>query len=233
MESSTFADRVIAFNRSLEFTEVLPAGFGIMNPFREDPLAFASAGAFYRKYYNDHRQRRLILGINPGRFGAGVTGVPFTDPKRLIEICKIPFSGKLEHEPSSVFVYDVIAAYGGPEAFYQDIYINSVCPLGFTTTSVRGKTVNVNYYDDKELTRVMTPFIVQSIRAQIALGVDTETCFCFGTGKNFKFLSQLNAQHRFFGTVVPLEHPRFVMQYRAKAKQDYIDLYLKAFGRTR
>lgn len=30
---------------------------------------------FYEKYYSDNNQRILILGINPGRFGAGLTGI--------------------------------------------------------------------------------------------------------------------------------------------------------------
>lgn len=227
MKQPTFAEKVIRFNRQLEFEGKLPPGFAIMNPFREDAQALASSEAFYRKYYNDYEKRRLILGINPGRFGAGVTGIPFTDPKRLIEVCKIPFSGKLEHEPSSVYVYEVITAYGGVEAFYKDIYINSVCPLGFTTTSAKGKVVNVNYYDDKSLTTAVLPFILESIQGQIDLGVDTNCCFCFGSGKNFQFLQRINEAHHFFGKVVPLEHPRFIMQYKAKQKQDYIAEYLR------
>jgi hypothetical protein len=225
---TTFAERVIAFNRSLRYTGDLPDGIQIMNPFQESPTAVACSEAFYRKYYSDQRQRHLILGINPGRFGAGVTGIPFTDPKRLIDICQIPYTGKLEHEPSSVYVYEVIAAYGGPEAFYGDIYINSVCPLGFTVASPKGQQVNINYYDVPALARAVTPFILHNIRAQIDLGVATDKCYCFGTGKNFKFLNQLNTTHRFFGKIVPLEHPRFIMQYKAKTKAVYIAQYLEA-----
>ncbi len=62
-----------------------------MNPFKENPDALAISSAFYKKYYDDHRMRRLILGINPGRFGAGVTGIPFTDTKRLTEKCREVF----------------------------------------------------------------------------------------------------------------------------------------------
>ncbi len=226
MDQPTFAEKVIRFNRELDFTGSLPAGFAMMNPFRENPVALACSETFYRQYYNDHRPRRLILGINPGRFGAGVTGIPFTDPKRLIDVCKIPFVGKLEHEPSSVYVYEVIAAYGGAAAFYSDVYINSVCPLGFTTQSAKGKVVNVNYYDDKSLTEAVLPFILESIQKQIDIGVDKDCCFCFGTGKNYKFLQQINQAHGFFGKIVPMEHPRFIMQYKAKSKQRYIDEYL-------
>ena len=30
---------------------------------------------FYSKYYSDNNKRILILGINPGRFGSGITGI--------------------------------------------------------------------------------------------------------------------------------------------------------------
>src|SRR5690348_8695619 len=132
----TFADKVLTFNRNLHYTgKKLPRGIRIMNPFRDTPEIMPVVEEFYRKYYDDGYTRRLILGINPGRFGAGTTGIPFTDPKRLISECGIAYSGKLLHEPSSVFVYDVIHAYGGPEKFYRDYFISSPCPLGFTSTT--------------------------------------------------------------------------------------------------
>ena len=31
--------------------------------------------AFYSKYYSDSNERILVLGINPGRFGSGITGM--------------------------------------------------------------------------------------------------------------------------------------------------------------
>jgi hypothetical protein len=229
---NTFADRVISFNQSLDFTGDLPAGIRIMNPFREDEKVLPLCSAFYRKFYSDNRPRHLILGINPGRFGAGVTGLPFTDSKRLRNACGLPYAGKETHEPSSVFVYEVIAAYGGVEAFYQTFYINSVCPLGFTKTGSEGKEINYNYYDSKELTAAVYDFMVESIQKQLALGLETEICFCFGTGKNEKFLQQLNEEQKFFGKIVALEHPRFVMQYKAREKQAYIHKYLAALGQA-
>jgi hypothetical protein len=225
---STFADRVISFNQSLDFSGQLPDGISIMNPFREDETVLPVSSAFYRNYYSDNHPRHIILGINPGRFGAGVTGVPFTDSKRLRKECGLPYSGRETHEPSSVFVYEVIAAYGGPEAFYRKFYINSVCPLGFTKTGGQGKEINYNYYDSKELTAAAYDFMVESIQKQLAFGIETDLCFCFGTGKNEKFLRQLNEEQQFFGKIIALEHPRFVMQYKAREKQAYIQKYLTA-----
>lgn len=228
-DMKTFADKIIDFNLSLEFNGKLPEGIGIMNPFRENDQIIPISSTFYRKYYNDHRKRHLILGINPGRFGAGVTGIPFTDTKRLREKCAIPYFGKETHEPSSVFVYEVIEAYGGPQAFYRDFYINSIFPLGFVIIDNQGKVKNYNYYDSKELTEAVYDFSVENIRKQIALGCKTDVCFCFGTGKNEKFLRLLNKEYGFFKEIVALEHPRFVMQYQSKNKDFYIEKYLKAF----
>lgn len=229
----TFAEKIINFNKSLDYKGKLPKGIQVMNPFKGEGETLAVSSAFYRKYYNDSEPRHLILGINPGRFGAGVTGIPFTDSKRLRNECGLEYSGSETHETSAVFVYEVIEAYGGPVKFYQDFYINSVCPLGFTTSDEKGRVKNYNYYDSTELTELVSPFIIESIKKQISFGVNTDVCFCFGTGKNEKFLRVLNDEHGFFKTIVALEHPRFVMQYKAKSKQTYIDKYIRALMQAR
>lgn len=225
-----FADRVIQFNKQLTYTgDPLPKGIRIMNPFREYEQVMGIVEAFYHKYYDDSRPRHMILGINPGRFGGGLTGIPFTDPKRLVGECHIPYAGKTSHEPSSVFVYEMIGAYGGAEAFYKDFYINSPCPLGFTSINQNGKETNYNYYDSKELTKSVYLFMIENIQKQIDFGVKTDTCFCFGTGKNEKFLRELNKKYYFFDNLIALEHPRFIMQYKSAKKHLYIDRYIAAF----
>lgn len=226
---STFAERIIAFNKGLEFTGTLPNGIRIMNPFKESPVALASSSAFYRKYYSDELPRHLILGINPGRFGSGLTGISFTDPKRLVANCGIDFPGPMTHEPSSEYIYEMIKAFGGVEKFYQQFYIHSICPLGFTIMGENGKETNYNYYDNKALSTAVYPFIVKNIQTQIAMGFETDVCFCFGTGKNEAFFRKLNEEHRFFKKIIALEHPRYIMQYKSKSKPEYIDKYLQAF----
>jgi hypothetical protein len=229
---STFADRIIDFNKKLQYNGTLPAGVSIMNPFRDNDFAFDVSSQFYHKYYNDEYPRHLILGINPGRFGSGMTGVSFTDPKRMIAQCHIPYNGPITHEPSSEYVYDMIKAFGGISEFYQQFYIHSVCPLGFTITGPKGKEVNYNYYDMPELSKAVYPFIIENLQKQIAIGFETDVCFCFGTGKNEAFLRKLNDEQQFFKKIVALEHPRFIMQYKSKTKLDYIDKYLKAFNQV-
>jgi hypothetical protein len=173
----TFADKVIEYNRGLEFSGSLPNGIRIMNPFREDENVLPLAAAFYQKYYNDTNKRFLILGINPGRFGGGVTGIPFTDTKRLVEKCALEYSGKQTHEPSSVFIYEMIDAYGGVENFYKKFYINSICPLGFTAVGTRGKEVNYNYYDSRDLTTAVYDFIRSNIQNKLSWGLIRQFVF--------------------------------------------------------
>ncbi|NLA50491.1 MAG: DUF4918 family protein, partial [Bacteroidales bacterium] len=78
----TFADKIIAFYTEIDFRGTLPAGISIMNPFRNNPDVINTVTLFYRKYYSDNNKRHMIIGINPGRLGAGATGIPFTDTIR-------------------------------------------------------------------------------------------------------------------------------------------------------
>jgi hypothetical protein len=225
MGNLSIAEDIINLNQSLRLDIALPEGIRVMNPFHHPEVRRISS-EFYNKYYNDNQPRRLIIAINPGRLGAGATGIPFTDTFRLEKECGIKPGIPPTHEPSSVFVYEMIRAYGGPEAFYREFYITSVCPLGFVKENEKGKEVNFNYYDSKELEKAVTPLITENLKKQLSFNLFADRCICWGRGKNFLFLSKLNARHHFFREIVPLDHPRFIMQYKAKQKQDYIDQYL-------
>jgi len=226
----TIADKIIAFNASLEFTHALPKGVNVMNPFRENKGAKEASSTFYRKYYNDNEPRYMILGINPGRFGAGLTGVPFTDPKRLQKYCDITsYEGPKPHEPSSAFVYSMIEQYGGLTKFFARFLITSICPLGFTTKGKNGKEINANYYDSKELTDSARCFMMECLTKQLTFGIKREVCFCLGKGRNAKFIAALNKEYDFFKKIIALEHPRYIMQYKSKQEQDYIARYLSYF----
>ncbi len=220
-----FARKVIQFNSSLSFNGKLPDGIRIMNPFKESKGILDITTKFYSKFYNDHNTRRMILGINPGRFGAGVTGIPFTDTKRLSEDCGIHINSFRSHEPSSVFVYEMINRYGGVHKFYQDYYINSICPLGFLTKSNKGNWINCNYYDYEELYQAMENFMIRKLKEQIDFGIDTRVCFSLGK-KNAKYLKRINEKEKLFGKIEVLDHPRYIVQYKSKFKDDYIKNYL-------
>jgi hypothetical protein len=70
-----------------------------------------------------------------------------------------------------LFIYEMIDAFGGAESFYKQFYINSICPLGFTATNARGKEVNYNYYDSKELIAAVYDFMCDSISNKLLLAL--------------------------------------------------------------
>lgn len=222
----SFASRVKTFDRQLDLHAELPADIAVLNPFREDETALAAADMFYQKFFDDGERRYGILGINPGRHGGGLTGVPFTDFKRLRDVCGIEVPGRSSHEPSSEFVYRMIAACGGAPFFYRHFYINSVCPLGFVRRKGTG-WVNYNYYDSPALYEAVKLFILQTLRQQIALGLYTREVFCMGK-KNGEYLQRLNTEAGLFQKITILPHPRFIVQYRRKEMDLFIEEYQKA-----
>ena len=222
----TFAEKIIQFNRELSFRTKLPKGIGIMNPFQKNEEIIPIMESFYTKFYNDNSKRKLILGINPGRFGAGVTGIPFTDTKRLLELCDIKIESISTHEPSSVFIYELIEHYGGTSAFFSNYYINSICPLGFIEQNKNGTWVNRNYYDYRILFETMRPFIVSNLKKQIQFGIDTTVCYILGK-KNAKFFKLINDQEKLFDSIIIFDHPRYIQQYKSKYKDEYLSCYLE------
>jgi len=218
----TQAAAILDFYKKISPSFVMPEGIAVMNPFR-DPEAWRVTKVFYEKFYSDQRPRKLIFGINPGRFGGGITGVPFTDPIRLQEKCGIPNDWKKLPELSSQFIYEMIDAYGGAEEFYGDHLITALSPLGFTWN---GK--NLNYYDNKELLKASEPFMLQCIRQQLdTISTTTDVCYCLGEGENYKQFRRLNDMNGFFKEIIPLPHPRWVMQYRRKKVGEYAALYVE------
>jgi Uracil DNA glycosylase superfamily len=218
--------KILSFLKGLELNIALPPEIEVMNPFRNE-ITFNLCNTFYTKFYNDDNTRFMILGINPGRFGGGITGIPFTDPVRLQTVCGIENSIPKKQELSSVFVYEMINAFGGHESFYNRFYISSVSPLGFTMHNK-----NLNYYDDKKLEESLKEFIIQCMNEQLRFGISRKIAFCFGEGKNFAYLTKLNTEMKFFNKIVALPHPRFIMQYKLKKKEDYIQRYICEFGKA-
>ncbi len=227
----TFAEKAISFFNELEFSEKLPEGINIMNPFRGNPEVMPVIKSFFLKFYNDETPRHIILGINPGRFGAGSTGIPFTDTIRLMEKCGLSISGIRTFETSSAFIYEMIDNFGGAGKFYSKFYISAISPLGFTRPG-RFKQVNFNYYDDRKLMQAVSEFIRVNLEKQLEFGILRDVAFCLGTGKNYKFVKELNEKYGYFAEIVPLEHPRFIMQYRSKQKQSYIRKYIEEFSKV-
>src|SRR5689334_3238796 len=113
---ATVAHRILQFNDELaETAPELPPGFTVINPFsgpQKDRVREVTT-AFYHKYYDDDKPRRLVLGSSPARRGTAVTGVPFEDAKFLERESGVDVDGYAVSRPSAGFPHDVIRRYGG------------------------------------------------------------------------------------------------------------------------
>ena len=77
---TTFADQAIRYYENLAAPTNLPPGIGVMNPYQSSEVQ-EIVHSFYTRFFSDTSPRVFVLGINPGRFGAGVTGISFTTPR--------------------------------------------------------------------------------------------------------------------------------------------------------
>jgi len=216
----TFAEGVMNFYDNIDCPEV-PSEIEMLWPIQKEEVR-ALMKQYYHKFYNDNQNRIVLFGINPGRFGAGVTGIGFTDPIMLNQECKIKNNLPSHPELSSAFIYEVIKQMGGPNEFFSKFWLSSVCPVGFTY-----KKKNLNYYDKPELQHAALSFIVDCMKKQVDLPVNREIAFSVGRGKNIEILEKLNSEHHFFNRIVALPHPRWVMQYKLTEKKYFINQYIQ------
>lgn len=118
-------------------------------PFVYNPLAYAwDAHSRYAKKYGQGKRRTLLLGMNPGPWGMGQTGVPFgdvqyvrdwmgiegahTQPARLHPKRPVQGFACKRREPSGSRLYGWASArFGSAEAFFAEFYVVNYCPLLF------------------------------------------------------------------------------------------------------
>ena len=195
----------------------------LINPY-ESPAARGVVREFYNKFYNDNNKRIFVFGINPGRFGGGLTGISFTDPVALREHCGIENALGERKELSSKFIYMVTNEFGGTKKFFSRVFLTALCPFAIIKN---GK--NYNYYDEKPLAQKLKPEIINTIKSQIKFGARRDFVVLLGK-KNANYFSEINNEFKFFDNVIVLEHPRYIMQYRLKKKDFYIKKYIDAIS---
>lgn len=217
---NTFGTRLYNFYTDLQLVAELPSGVQAMNPY-QNPQTRACVKAFCEKFYRDNTERLSCWGINPGRFGGGLTGLSFTDPVILRDVCGIANTLGTQRELSAEFIWSVIEEFGGADRFFAQCFLTALCPLGFVKEHDNGKSVNYNFYDDPALFRAVRPFMTETVHKQCEMGIRRDVAVCFGTGKLHAAFEALNNEHQLFGRIVALEHPRFIMQYRRKELAAY------------
>ncbi|MCB2410473.1 uracil-DNA glycosylase family protein [Hymenobacter lucidus] len=223
----TFADRLLRFLTTFPLPAALPDEAVALSPYHEaTPRELFTR--FARQYYADNQPRVALLGINPGRLGNGRTGVAFTDPVALADACGIANELPRRRELSSQFVYEVIAAMGGPAAFYQDFFLGSLYPLVLLR---QGR--NYNYYDSLALLKALEPDIRLSLRQQVLeVGLARHAAVCLGR-RNGQHLLRLNQELGLFDQIHVLDHPRYLMQYQRRDLARHVDQYVAVLNACR
>jgi len=128
-------------------------------------------------------------------------------------------------ELSSRFIYAMIDELNGPDKFYRSFYITAVSPLGFIRD---GK--NLNYYDIPSLESNWEPFMVGALKEQIEFCGNAKIAFSIGMGKNIEYLNRLNKKYNLVDELIALPHPRWVMQYRLKRINEFLEEYKVRLG---
>jgi hypothetical protein len=94
---------------------------------------------YYQTFYPTQAKRIVLCCINPGRNGAGKTGIPFIDYRSAAQLLS-----DVEHddrEQSAQFILSIINEIGS-QTFYKNVYMTNISWFGF----IKGGN-NVNYYD--------------------------------------------------------------------------------------
>lgn len=220
----TFSTKAIKYFINLKTPDISIKGPGLINPYK-NPEVKDVVKKFYDKFYNDNKDRLFVIGINPGRFGGGLSGISFTDPVALRELCFIENNLGNRKELSSKFIYTVIARFGGADKFFSRVFLTALYPFAIVRD---GK--NYNYYDEKRLAENLRDDIVQNISSQIDFGARNDFAVLLGK-KNAEYFSVINNKYKFFKKIVVLEHPRYIMQYKLKNIDHFIAKYLDALYR--
>lgn len=123
-----------------------------------NPLEYAwGPHAQYLERFGEGEKEVLLLGMNPGPFGMGQTGVPFGDVGLVRDWMGIggPVGKPLqEHPKRPVLGFDCARSevsgsrlwgwakqrFKTPEAFFERFFVINYCPLIFMETSGRNRT---------------------------------------------------------------------------------------------
>lgn len=219
----SFSTKAIKYFTNLKSPIRIIEGISAINPYESDEVK-SKLKQFFIKYYNDNNERLFIIGINPGRFGGGLTGISFTDPVALKEYCGIDNNLGDRKELSSKFIYQMIELYGGAESFYSNIFISALYPFAIIKNDK-----NYNYYDEKSLAEKLKKEIISNMKLQIEFGARRDRVILLGK-KNADYFSSINKEYNFFKSIVVLEHPRYIMQYKLKHIHTYLKKYIDSIN---
>jgi hypothetical protein len=193
------------------------SGINILTGFRTNK---PNVVKFYHRYVFPHRQERALCGINPGRLGAGKSGIPFVDCAYLSELLGENVGNDVER--SARFFRDVVEQIGAGN-FYAAIHVTNISIYGFT----KGRR-NLNYY---ELDNDIVGLILQGFAREMELMNIREIVPC--SRKAHAILVDLVARGSIRAKVhPPLKHPNWCAfpSNRRLSKLGYLEVLKGLIG---
>ena len=170
---------------------------------------------FWQTYYGSSVPRVVICGINPGRHGAGKTGIPFLDFQSLAQL--IPGVERSDSEGSAGFFYQVVKRVGA-SAFFPTFYVTNIASVGF---ACEGKNLNYNELPGPALEIVERNFLLEMAVVQpthiISLGEVVHATVNKLMGK------EVDCTRR-------LPHPSWITTYRRNESEKWLSHYLAELG---
>lgn len=172
--------------------------------------------AFWEKFHGNSVPRIMICGINPGRFGAGKTGIPFMDFASLSQL--IPGVERRDSENSASFFFEVVKSFGA-KSFFKTFYVTNFSSVGFVKDGV-----NFNYHD---LPQAALETVERNFLAEIAI-VDPTHVISLG-----------REVHRSVRKLLPrdidcslyLPHPSWIATYRSSDRDHWAQHYKEALAK--
>ena len=172
--------------------------------------------AFSRKYYSHSVPRIMICGINPGRLGAGKTGIPFLDYVSLSQL--ISGVQRQDSEKSAGFFFKVLKSVGA-ESFYKTFYVTNFSSVGYLSNAA-----NFNYYN---LPQSALETVERNFLEEVKI---VEPTHVISLGKEVH-RSMLKLLPDSIDCSLCLPHPSWIATYRSNDKDHWVQCYREALGR--
>jgi hypothetical protein len=175
---------------------------------------------FNEKYYAEGYPKIVLCGINPGKNGAGKTGIPFLDFDSLSKLID-----GIEHtdtERSAQFFYDVVQEFGA-ERFFRSFYVTNISWIGYIK-----ENKNVNYY---QLSDPIKKFIYKTFKYEMD-AIAPKSIISLSQ-EVYKTVNELFPDND-IDTGISLPHPNycaFPSNYE-KCKKQYIEILTEATSKN-
>lgn len=193
---------------SEKYTEVLKSiNIGILSEFLDNKNNIID---FHKKYVQPNSPKIVMCGINPGRRGAGITGIPFIDTNSLSRM--LPGISNPKSEKSAKFFFSIIEEFGINE-FYKNVHVTNMSWFGFYKLD-NGTNVNYNSLPE-EIQNILIDKFVEEMNF-----IKPDVIIPIGDIVNWELLYNLKVKKRINAEI---GHRLYHPAYRLVDRNTYID----------